>query len=69
MKVISIDDRSVRKGTRLVVMVDDKPRIGDEVSVVNQDDVVVNVARVEGVSKNDTRVFYKAYAVALEVIA
>lgn len=69
MKAISKDDCKVNRGTRLIVMTDEKPAIGDEVAIENQDEVVVNVARVESVKVNDRRVFYKAYAVTVEVIA
>jgi hypothetical protein len=68
MKVKAFDDRSVKVDTELKVLTNENPKIGSIAEVVNQDNALVNLAKVISVRENDRRTFYTRYTVFMQVI-
>lgn len=69
MDVKSFDGRPVKVDTELKVLTNENPRIGSIAQVVNQDNALVNLAKVISVRENDRRTFYTRYTVLMQVIA
>lgn len=64
----SRNDRSQPIGSRTHILTDEKPPIGSEVTIVNQDGNTVNIGKVLEVKKNPPT-FFKKNTVVAEIIA